>query len=417
MIAAAAPLVTNDAVVLGILLVVLALVFAASNSAHPALRAVFKVVPALLLCYFVPGLLGTLGVYDPEASRLYFVASRYLLPASLVLLTLSLDLGAIRRLGWRMVVMFLAGTAGVVVGGPLTFLLFRWLAPGIVEGVGPDAPWRGMTTVAGSWIGGGANQAAMKEVFGVGDAVFATWVTVDVLVANVWLAILLFGTTIARRIDAATGADTSAIEALRVKVEAYQAEHARIPTTSDLFAILAVGFGATAAAHLAADAIAPWIEANHPALARMSLTSGFFWMVVVATTLGVLFSFTGLRRLEGAGASRIGSVLLYVLVATIGMSMDLRAVASSPGLFLVGLVWISFHAVFLVLVARWIRAPFFFVAVGSQANIGGAASAPVVASAFHPVLAPVGVLMAVLGYAVGTYGAWLCGLVLRGLAG
>lgn len=417
MIAAAAPLVTNDAVVLGILLVVLALVFAASNSAHPALRAVFKVVPALLLCYFVPGLLGTLGVFDPEASRLYFVASRYLLPASLVLLTLSLDLGAIRRLGWRMVVMFLAGTLGVVVGGPLTFLLFQWLAPGIVEGVGPDAPWRGMTTVAGSWIGGGANQAAMKEVFEVGDGVFATWVTVDVLVANVWLAILLFGTTIARRIDAATGADTSAIEALRVKVEAYQAEHARIPTTSDLFAILAVGFGATAAAHLAADAIAPWIEANHPALARMSLTSGFFWMVVVATTLGVLFSFTGLRRLEGAGASRIGSVLLYVLVATIGMSMDLRAVASSPGLFLVGLVWISFHAVFLILVARWIRAPFFFVAVGSQANIGGAASAPVVASAFHPVLAPVGVLMAVLGYAVGTYGAWLCGLVLRGLAG
>jgi len=411
-----APLVTNDAVVFGVLMVVLALIFAASSSAHPVLRAIFRFVPALLLCYFVPGLLGTLGVYDPEASRLYFVASRYLLPASLVLLTLSLDLGAIRRLGWRMIVMFLAGTLGVALGGPLAFLIFDWLAPDIVAGVGPDAPWRGMTTVAGSWIGGGANQAAMKEVFEVGDGVFATWVTVDVIVANVWLAILLYGTSVAARIDRYTGADTTAIEALREKVERYQSEHARIPSAADLFAILGVGFGATAVGHLAADAIAPWIEANHPGLARLSLSSAFFWLVVVATTVGVALSFTPLKRLEGAGASRIGSVLLYVLVATIGMQMDLRAMFANPGLFLVGFVWIAFHAAFLIVTARLIRAPFFFVAVGSQANIGGAASAPVVASAFHPVLAPVGVLMAVLGYAVGTYGAWLCGIVLRSMA-
>lgn len=416
-LAASEPLVRNDAVVLGILIVVLALVFATSSSANPVARAFYRFVPALLLCYFIPGLLGTLGVFDPEASNLYFVASRYLLPASLVLLTISLDLSAIRRLGWRMIVMFLAGTIGVVIGGPLTFLLFQWLFPGIVEGVGTEAPWRGMTTVAGSWIGGGANQAAMKEVFDVGDAVFATWVTVDVLVANVWMAILLFGTSIARRIDDYTGADTTAIEALQAKVEAYQSQHARIASTTDLFAILGVGFGVTALAHFGADRFAPWIEANYPALARLSLTSGFFWLVVIATTLGVVLSFTGLKRLEGAGASRVGSVLLYILVATIGMKMDLRAVFSNPGLFLVGLAWIVVHAVILLGVARLIRAPFFFVAVGSQANIGGAASAPVVASAFHPVLAPVGVLMAVLGYAVGTYGAWLCGIALRTLAG
>jgi uncharacterized membrane protein len=413
----ASALVTNDAVVLGILIVILALVFGTSASQRPGFRAFYRFVPALLLCYFVPGVLGTFGVIDGESSNLYFVASRYLLPASLVLLTLSLDLKAILRLGPKMLVMFLTGTLGVMVGGPLAYFVFLQISPESVGGEGPEAVWRGMTTVAGSWIGGGANQAAMKEVFGVGDAVFATWVAVDVIVANVWMAFLLYGSGIAARIDASTGADTSAIEALKAKVEAYQAQHSRIPSTRDLFAILAVGLGVTAIAHVGADAIAPYLESHHPALAKLSLTSGFFWLIVIATTLGVLLSFTPARLLEGAGASRVGSVFLYVLVATIGMKMNLLSVKERPELFLVGLVWISMHAGLMLLVGKLIKAPFFFVAVASQANIGGAASAPVVASAFHPMLAPVGVMMAVLGYALGTYGAWICGLALQGLAG
>jgi uncharacterized membrane protein len=102
-----------------------------------------------------------------------------------------------------------------------------------------------------------------------------------------------------------------------------------------------------------------------------------------------------------------------VLVATIGMKMDLMAIFENPGLFLVGLIWMTIHAILLIGVAKLIKAPFFFMAVGSQANVGGAASAPIVASAFHPSLAPVGVLLAVLGYAVGTYGAWFCGMLMQ----
>jgi len=413
---ASSALFTNDAVVLGILVMILAFVFVTSESRHPIFRGFYRFVPALLLCYFLPGVLGTFGVIDGEGSRLYFVASRYLLPASLVLLTLSLDMKAIMRLGPKILIMFLAGTVGVVVGGPLAFLLFHSIAPETVGGVGPEAVWRGMTTVAGSWIGGGANQAAMKEVFGVGDAVFATWVAVDVIVANVWMAFLLYGSSIAARIDKYTGADTSAIEALKEKVEAYQAQHSRIPTTKDYFSILAVGLGVTAAAHFGADQITPYISAHHPALAKLSLTSDFFWLIVIATTLGVLLSFTPARKLEGAGASRVGSVFLYILVATIGMKMNLMSVKERPELFLVGLVWIAIHAGLMLGIGKLIKAPLFFVAVGSQANIGGAASAPVVASAFHPMLAPVGVMMAVLGYALGTYGAWVCGLILQSLA-
>jgi len=138
--------------------------------------------------------------------------------------------------------------------------------------------------------------------------------------------------------------------------------------------------------------------------------------VVIATTVGLLLSFSRARKLEGAGASTVGSAVLYILVASIGMQMDITAVLSNPGLFVVGMIWIGFHAALLLIVGKLIKAPLFYLAVGSQANVGGAASAPVVASAFHPSLAPVGVLLAVLGYAVGTYGAWLCGQILRVIA-
>ncbi len=410
------PLIQNDAVVLGILMLVLAVIFKTSSSEHPKLKAFYKYVPGLLLCYFIPGILGTANVISGEHSKLYFAASRYLLPTSLVLLTLSLDLPAIRKLGNKIIIMFLTGTVGIMFGGPVALLLFATVAPDVVGGTGPEAVWRGMSTVAGSWIGGGANQTAMKEVFGVSDDVFSSWIAVDVLVANVWMAFLLYGAGIAKRLDAKSGADTAAIEALKRKVEAYREAHARVPTTTDLFMILGVGFVVTALGHFGADAIAPAIAKHAPGLAKFSLTSKFFWLIIIATTLGVLASFTKARQLEGAGASRVGSVMLYVLVATIGMNMNLLAVRDRPWIFLVGLVWIAIHAGLMLGVGRLIKAPFFFIAVGSQANIGGAASAPVVASAFHPVLAPVGVMMAVLGYAVGTYAAWLCGLMMQAVA-
>lgn len=411
------PTIANDAVVLGILIIILALVF--WTSGLPSFKSFYKYVPALLLCYFLPGLLGTFNIISGDNSQLYFVASRYLLPASLVLLTLSLDLPAIRRLGGKIIIMFFAGTVGVMLGGPLALLIVSAISPETVGGHGPEAVWRGMATVAGSWIGGGANQTAMKEVFEVGDDVFSSWIAVDVLVANVWMAFLLYGAGNAKRIDEKAGADTRAIEELKEKVEAFQARHARIASTSDMFAILAVGFGATAFAHYGADKLGPLfgeLGKKHAFVQRMSLSSNFFWLIVIATTVGVLLSFTRLRKLEGAGASRIGSVFLYVLIASIGMKMNLLAVLDRPGIFLVGLIWIAIHGGIMLGVGRLIKAPFFFVAVGSQANIGGAASAPVVASAFHPVLAPVGVMMAVLGYAVGTYAAWLCGLALQAAA-
>jgi uncharacterized membrane protein len=406
-------MITNDAVILGLLAVILGAVFYTSHSPHPVFRKFYKYVPALLMCYFLPSLLNTAGIIDGEQSRLYFVASRYLLPATLVLLTLSIDLPGIRRLGPKALIMFGTGTVGILIGGPISIFLFSVYAPDVVGGQGPDAVWRGLTTVAGSWIGGGANQAAMKEVFEVGDELFSAMVAVDVIIANIWMAVLLYMAGESKLIDARLGADTTALEALRERVEAFHAKHARIPTLADLMMIFAVGFGVMGISHLLADFLAPWIETNVPILSRFSLTSSFFWLVVIATTAGLILSFTRVSSLEGAGASTVGSAMLYFLVATIGMNMDILAVFERPGLFMVGGVWMAIHATLLLIVGRIIKAPTFYLAVGSQANVGGAASAPVVAAAFHPSLAPVGVLLAVLGYALGTYAAWVCGQLMR----
>ena len=409
-------LIQNDAVVLGLLIVILAVIFQTEASSNRYLKKFYTFVPALLLCYFVPSLFNSFGVISGDTSHLYFVASRYLLPASLVLFTLSIDFKSILHLGPKAVTMFLAGSVGIIIGGPLAILIVSSFAPGIVGGHGPDAVWRGLTTVAGSWIGGGANQTAMKEVFHVGDKIFSAVITVDVITSNLWLAFLLYGVGISKKIDAWFRADAASIDEVRDKVEKFRKKNARIPSLKDVVTIMAAGFGVTALAHWGASEIAPWIKQTAPYLKQYSLTSNFFWIVVIATTGGLLLSFTRARNLEGAGASMFGSFFLYMLVATIGMKMNILAIMDNPGLFLVGAIWILVHVTILIVVAKLIKAPYFFLAVGSQANIGGAASAPIVASAFHPALAPVGVLLAVLGYALGTYGAWLTGVLMRAVA-
>lgn len=438
-------LITNNAVVFGLLAVILGIVFYTHRSDNIYCQRFYKFVPALLLCYFIPSLLHTFHVvpYDyacvdilsgkvdagqailaqcqsagpdkkiaASGSQLYFVASRFLLPASLVLLTLSIDFKKIRALGPKAIILFLTGTMGIVIGGPIALLLMAWINPEVVAG---DV-WRGMTTVAGSWIGGGANQAAMKEVYQVSGEIFSSMIAVDVIIANIWMAVLLYMSGKAYEIDQKTGADTSAIEDLKQTVEKFNLQHSRIPDLTDFVLMISVAFGATAVGHLVADTVAPYIAQHWPEAERFSLTSKFFWLIVTVTTIGLILSTTKLRKFESVGASKIGSVFIYLLVAAIGLHMDISAIVEKPWLFLVGAIWMLIHAALMLLVAKLIKAPLFYMAVASQANVGGAASAPIVATAFHPSLAPVGVLLAVLGYAVGTYAAWFCGQILMTVA-
>lgn len=411
------PVFKNDAVVLGILLILLALVF--YTESLPRFKNFYKFVPALLLCYFLPSFLNSGGLISGDYSNLYFVASRYLLPASLILLCISIDFKGILNLGPKALIMFLTATLGIVIGGPFALLVILKFAPGLIMGE-PIELANGLSTIAGSWIGGGANQTAMKEIFDVKDKIFSSMIVVDVVVANIWMGFLLYGANISDRLDMRLKADNSAIKDLRDRVQNYRSSIERIPTTTNVFVMMAFAFGGVALAHWGAGVIVPFMERFEETLVRIglqSLMSSFFWLIVISTTIGLVLSFTRARKLEGVGASRWGSVFIYVLVATIGMKMNILEIFNNLGLFAIGFIWMLVHVVSLLIVAKIIRAPFFFVAVGSQANVGGAASAPIVAAAFSPALAPVGVLMAVLGYALGTYGALLCQYLMAWVAG
>ena len=427
------PLFTNDTIVFGILMVALGFIFFTSSKESGFWNSFYKIVPALFVAYFIPALLTTFGIIAPDwttvsetgdavkgSSNLYYMSSRYLLPAALVLMTLSIDLKAVFNLGPKALIMFLTGTAGIIIGGPVAVLLIGTISPETVGGEGADAVWRGLSTLAGSWIGGGANQTAMLEIYGYNQKLYGGMVFVDIVVANIWMAIILIGIGKSAKIDKWLGADTSAIESLKEKVSNYSLSVTRNPSLADLMILAGIAFGTVSFAHFGAGYLSglfeSFVNGLDPGITRNMFTflsSSFFWMITITTIIGVLLSYTKARSYEGAGASKIGSVFIYILVASIGMKMDLTLIFENKGLIVIGLVWMLIHAGLLILVAKLIKAPYFFLAVGSQANVGGAASAPIVASAFHPSLATVGVLLAVFGYAIGTLGAVACTVLMQ----
>ena len=427
------PIFTNDAIVFGILLISLGFVFYTENIKTGFWAKFYKIVPGLFMAYFVPALFTTFRIIAPEwetenavgevvknESQLYYVASRFLLPAALVLMTLSIDLKAIFNLGSKALVMFFTGTIGIIIGGPIAILLISIFSPETVGGADFDAVWRGLSTLAGSWIGGGANQTAMLEIYQYNPSKYGGMVIVDIVVANIWMAVLLIGIGKKDKINKWLKADTSAIEELKLKVINFTKKVQKNPTLTDFMIMLAIAFGAVGFGHFTSKYLSQFFSEFVTSMSSQTwqnifsfLGSGFFWIISVSTIVAIGLSFTKAKNYEGAGASKIGSIFIYILVATIGMKMDLNQALENPGLMVVGLVWMTIHAGLLIIVAKIIKAPYFFLAVGSQANVGGAASAPIVAQAFHPSLATVGVLLAVFGYAIGTIAAIACTILME----
>jgi uncharacterized membrane protein len=412
----AEPMFTEPMSVLAILLAVLGILFAIN--AHANFGRFFKVIPLLVFAYFVPTLLSNNDIIptDPDF-ELYKFIKTWLLPASLVLLTLSVDLKAILGLGRNAVVLFLGATISIVLGGPLAYLLcmgtgnlFGW------ELISPefaDQAWRGLAALSGTWIGGGANFLAMQEEFEVSNSILPLMVVVDVAIANVWMAVLLLFAGREKAMDEKIGADRSSLDAVREKVAQFQSTVSKPTSLAALLTISAIAIVGAVAATWAGGAISGWLTENWTWAGE--IMKEFTWIVILVTILGLTLSFTPLRKLEGSGASAVGSVFLYLLVTTIGAKAEFSEIfdPKNTGILVIGAVWMIIHVTFLMLLRRYLKAPIFFVAVGSKANIGGAASAPIVASAFHPALATVGVLLATFGYVLGTGAAIICGNLLR----
>ena len=346
---------------------------------------VFKYLPPVIWAYFVPMLLTTAGI-TPAESPVYDWMSTYLLPFSLFLLMITVDLNAILRLGPMALFMMCAGTLGIMVGGPVVFALFG----GFFE---DPVAWKGFAALSGSWIGGTANMMAMKQSVGTPDSTLGPLLVVDVVAGYGWM-----------------DADTSAMDRLNEKMK--NADDNRRPVTLRDFAVM---IGIALAATVGAKALAGAL----PELGTPTVITTSTWAILIVVTGGLLLSFTPLQDMEEVGASRLGYFALYLLLTSIGAKADLAAVLDVPLYLLAGVVWILIHIAFLMAAARMVKAPLFFVATGSMANVGGAASAPIVAGVYLPAMAPVGLLMGVAGYILGIYAAlgcsWLIGLVAVGL--
>jgi uncharacterized membrane protein len=383
---------TDPTAVFIFLAVLLGVIFALSGVSR--LQPLFRVTPAVIYAYFLPALSTSLGI-TPQTSQAYDWMVLYLLPVSLLLLMVTVDLRAVTRLGGKALVMMLAGSAGIIIGGPVALaLLGRFL---------PADTWMGLAALSGSWIGGAPNMIAIKESVGTPDSLMGPIIVVDTVVAYGWMGVLLLLSSWQEKIDGWLRADTGDIEALGDRLENVEGER-RSATVGDLAVMLGLGFGGAA--------FCIWVGDRLPSLGDPTIISHTTWTVILVTTLGLALSFTPVRRLENTGASQAGYLALYMMLTAIGARADLAKVLEAPLYLVVGVIWLAVHIAVLFAVARLLRAPLFFVATGSMANIGGVVSAPVVASVYRSSLAPVGVLMGVSGYFIGIYGALLCAWLL-----
>lgn len=358
-------------------------------SGQRRLAGLFRYVPAISWAYFLPMICTTVGLL-PSSSPAYTWITNNLLPASLVLLIIATDIPAILKLGIKAITMMLAGTLGIIIGGPITLWLFqRWL---------PDQAWKGLGALAGSWIGGSVNMMAVAEGIGTPASLLAPLIVVDTVVGYTWFGFLIYLSTFQGAIDRRFSCDRSIMDELNARLDKIQKERSRPITIRDLAYMLAVAFGI--------GRMCLWLGGFLPAFGQ--LVSSFTWAILLVSTLGMLLSFTPLRRLEDAGASRLGYIGIYVVLASIGARADLSAVLEIPVFFAAGVVWILIHASILAVAARLLRAPVFFFATGSMANIGGTSTSPITASVYQPALAPVGLLLAVFGMLIGTYAALIC---------
>ncbi len=394
--AQATSLISDPVSIFGYIAAMLALVFWLSDL--PRFRKAFEIVPPVIFAYFVPTISSALGII-PLASPAYVWMTRYLLLVALLLLMIAVDVKSILKLGKMATFMMVAGTIGVIAGAAVSFLIFRNFLPA-------DA-WKGFAALSGSWIGGTANMVAIAQSVGTPQEVLGPLIVVDTVVGYGWMGVLLFLSTWQHRYDQRTGARTEVIEETNARLAAI--DHKRKPIElRDIAMIIGLGFGGAAAAFALSGALPP--------LGDPTIISRTTWAVLIVVTGGLLMSFTPARRLEESGASRIGYVALYLLLGAIGAQADLRAIVQTPLYIAAGVVWILVHIAVMFTAARIVRAPLFFIATGSMANIGGAASAPVVAGVYHPAMAPVGLLMAVAGYILGIYGALACAWMLGAMA-
>lgn len=386
-------LLTQPLAILAYLAAIVALVFQVARL--PALQPLFDRLPALVWTYFLPMLSTTAGIL-PAESPVYRALARYLLPACLVLLLLSTELKAVLRLGRTALLVMGAGVLGVSAGCLAGFALLRpWL---------PPDSWKAVAALSGTWIGGSANLIAVGTTLGLSSELQGVIIIVDTVVGYSWMGLLIWLASRQAPVDRWLKADRRVLDGVAAHLGELRAKSSRPASVADLTFMVGLALALTAAC-LALGQVLPPVG---------KVLNEFSWAIVILTTIALGLSLTPLARLEAAGASTVGYAGFYLLLASVGAQGDLRRVISHPAFVALGVVVIAVHASVLCLALRLLRAPLFFFGAASQACVGGYSSAPLVAEVYEPSMAPVGLLLAVLGNVLGTYAGLIVGQILSG---
>ena len=374
-------MIKNPWLIIGCLLTIEIGILWLSN--HPRFKKYFSFLPSIFWIYFLPMVLSTIGLIDAQ-SPIYSLISTNFLPISLFLLLMTVDLKAILKLGRPALLMFLSGGLGVMVGGVVVFLFFK-------DVIGRQM-WSGFGALSGSWTGGSANMIAVKEALSTPDHVFLPMVVVDTIVPYVWMGMLISLVTFQPIFDRWNKSEHAILEDLQKRAVPVSSRSAHVHF---LTTFLIVGLA------MIVTYVAKWLVQFLPVI--KDVISSYTWMIIVVSLLGLAASMTPLRKVEKFGSTRIGYFFLYFVLTSIGAKASLRFESSTLILIALGFLWITIHGAVLVLAARWLKAPMFLVAVASQANVGGVASAPIVAEVYQPGLSSIGLLLAVFGNIIGTY--------------
>lgn len=365
-------------------------------AAHAKTKHWFDFVPSIFWIYFLPMMASSLGVIDAK-SPVYAHVTNYLLPVSLFILLVTVDIKAILQLGYKALFMFFIGAFGIGLGVVLTFVVFKGF-------VGAEF-WSGFGALSGSWTGGSANMIAVKEALGTPDQVFLPMVIVDTVVPYAWMGLLVICAHHQHRFDTFIKADRQILNDIDARLK-FSVKENKGWSFKMTFRIVMIGIlGATIAISLAR--FMPQIK---------NVITTFAWTIICVSTLAIAVSFTKIKEIESYGSNRIGYFILYFVLTTIGAKASVSNIGSAAILIGAGFVIVLIHAVILLTAAWVMRAPLFLVAAASQANVGGVASAPMVAELYQKGFASVGLLLAILGNLVGTYIGILVGQICRAFA-
>ena len=356
----------------------------------------FDYLPAIVILYFLVMLFSTLGLWQKtaEITAAYKGIKSNLLPAMIFLMLLHADLRKIAGLGGKMLLTFFLAAFSIGMGFIGMFVLFH-------SHFGPEA-WKAFSALSGSWMGGTANMVAIQGALNVPDAKMGYALLIDSVDYAIWVMVLLALVPLAGRFNLWSGADTSIIDEVGEKLEE------NISGESMSFHSLFLLLGSA----LAVSAISQYFAASLPV--SDFVTTGT-WVVILATLAGILLAMSPLSRV--AGSSELGNILLYIIVALIASRANFSELAQAPLYILAGFVIIAIHVLLMIFFARLFKLDLFSLGVASLANIGGVASAPILAGAYSQALIPIGVLMAMMGYILGTFGGLAVGKVLEVIAG